>query len=623
MNRKVNVLLVDDQPGKLLSYEVMLGELDENLIKASSAKQALEILLKADIGVILIDVCMPELDGFELARMIREHPRYQRLAIIFISGIQMSNADFLRGYSAGAVDYVPVPVIPEVLRAKVKVFAELYRTTQDLEDLNRELESRVSERTAALEASAARLSVSEQGRTLALIAGNMGSWEHDLFDNTWLVDEGQCQIFGVKPDVKSLPPGSVRSLFCEEDWERLLQLLRNATVDQRTFQSELRIIRPTGETRWCLVAAAVTFDAQNEPQRVSGVTIDITDRKEAERRQTLLAREVDHRARNALAQVQAILRLSRASTIDDYVVSVEGRIGALALSHELLSQARWQGANISRLVAEELAPYQGGEDSRVLTSGPSIILPADKAQTIALLTHELATNAAKYGALSVQSGRVRVKWELCDRFLILTWVETGGPRIAKPETKGFGSRIIEANLNRREGDDALFEWLPEGLTCTISLSMTTNGDRVAATSSHIVAEHVRPRTVLVVEDEPLIGMMTCELVREMSYGVLGPCRTLGEAMDVARREQFDAAILDVNLGGELVSPLARLLASREIPMILLTGYEPGNVEQEFGMFPLLQKPISPNELKHFLKKVLDESPRGSAPEPASLQASSS
>jgi len=106
-NGKVNVLLVDDQPGKLLSYEVMLGDLGENLIKASSAKDALEILLKTDVAVILVDVCMPELDGFELARMIRDHPRFQRIAIIFISAIHISEADSLRGYDAGAVDYVP------------------------------------------------------------------------------------------------------------------------------------------------------------------------------------------------------------------------------------------------------------------------------------------------------------------------------------------------------------------------------------------------------------------------------------------------------------------------------------------------------------------------------------
>src|SRR6476661_7518703 len=154
---KVNVLLVDDQPAKLLAYEVILRDLGENLIKASSARQALEYLLKTDVAILLIDVCMPELDGFQLAAMIREHPRFQQTAIIFVSAIHLSDLDRLRGYEAGGVDYVPVPVVPEVLRAKVRVFAELYRKTRALERLNADLEQRVAERTADLEQSRAAL----------------------------------------------------------------------------------------------------------------------------------------------------------------------------------------------------------------------------------------------------------------------------------------------------------------------------------------------------------------------------------------------------------------------------------------------------------------------------------
>src|SRR6187549_101665 len=115
---KVNILLVDEQPGKLLTYEAILNSLDENLIKVSSGREALEYLLKNDIAVILIDVCMPDLDGFQLAAMIREHPRYRQTAIIFISAIFLSDLDSLRGYEMGAVDYVSVPIVPEVLRAK-------------------------------------------------------------------------------------------------------------------------------------------------------------------------------------------------------------------------------------------------------------------------------------------------------------------------------------------------------------------------------------------------------------------------------------------------------------------------------------------------------------------------
>src|SRR3984957_9345376 len=142
-NDPVNVLLVDDQPGKLLSYHVMLEELGENLVSASSAKEALAFLLKTDVAVLLVDVCMPELDGFELAKMIREHPRFEKTAIIFISAIHLSETDYLRGYEAGAVDYISVPVVPQLLRAKVRVFAELFRKTRELQQLNEDLERRV------------------------------------------------------------------------------------------------------------------------------------------------------------------------------------------------------------------------------------------------------------------------------------------------------------------------------------------------------------------------------------------------------------------------------------------------------------------------------------------------
>src|SRR5467141_331635 len=147
---KVNILMVDDQPAKLLSYEVMLAELNENLIKANSAREALELLLKMDFAVVLMDVSMPELDGFELAEMIRQHPRFQKTAIIFISAVHLTDVDRLKGYERGAVDYISVPIIPELLRARVSVFAELHRRAHQLESLNRELEQRVAEPTEEL-----------------------------------------------------------------------------------------------------------------------------------------------------------------------------------------------------------------------------------------------------------------------------------------------------------------------------------------------------------------------------------------------------------------------------------------------------------------------------------------
>jgi signal transduction histidine kinase len=139
VHEKVNILMVDDQVGKLLSYEAILADLGENLIKAHSGKEALDLLLKNDVAVVLLDVSMPELDGFDLAEMIREHPRFQRTPIIFISAVLLTDVDRLKGYERGAVDYISVPIIPELLRAKVTVFVDLHRKTRQLETLNHEL----------------------------------------------------------------------------------------------------------------------------------------------------------------------------------------------------------------------------------------------------------------------------------------------------------------------------------------------------------------------------------------------------------------------------------------------------------------------------------------------------
>src|SRR6202051_1188758 len=251
-HEKINILLVDDQPAKLLAYEAILKELDENLVVAASGREALEILLKNEIAVILVDVCMPELDGFELASMIREHPRFQKTAMIFISAIQVSDIDRLRGYEMGAVDYVPVPVIPEVLRAKIRVFAELYRKTRQLERFNAELENRVRARTAELEESHARLLESEQRRSLAIAAGKMGSWDWDWINGDWMWDDGQFRIFGVDSQGFVVNPANVQALLHPDDIDELRLALAEFNKGATSYEGEFRISRPDGDTRWCV-----------------------------------------------------------------------------------------------------------------------------------------------------------------------------------------------------------------------------------------------------------------------------------------------------------------------------------------------------------------------------------
>ena len=467
---KVNILLVDDQPAKLLSYEVILRDLGENLVKVSSGLEALEYLLKNEIAVVLTDVCMPDLDGYQLAAMIREHPRFQKTAIILISAIHITDADRLRGYELGAVDYVLVPIIPEVLRAKVRVFVELYRKTRQLEQLSNDLEIRIAERTAELETSNARLMQSEELRTLALAAGQMGTWTWDAVSGLLTWDEGQYRIFGVDPDDFAVTIGNVRALVHPEDWDHLREAWWQVNEHTQSLQTEFRVLRPSGELRWCISTAAAEV-VSSKVVRVSGVTVDITDRKEAEERQALLAREVDHRARNLLAVVQSIVRLTKASNIDGYVAAVEDRIGALARAHALLSNSRWQGADFGKLVEEAIAPYWTAERDRIVVAGPKVVLEPATAQSLALALYELTTNAAKYGPLSVPAGWVRLTWEIQSGNLVLDWLEIGGPPVEPPLTKGYGTKFINATIGRQLGGAATFDWRRDGLHCTLSVPL--------------------------------------------------------------------------------------------------------------------------------------------------------
>lgn len=469
-HEKVNILLVDDQPAKLLAYEVILKDLGENLVIASSGREALEVLLKTEIAVILVDVCMPELDGFELAAMIREHPRFQKTAMIFISAIQVSDIDRLRGYEMGAVDYVPVPVVPEVLRAKIRVFAELYRKTRELERLNHELEDRVRARTAELESSTAKLRESEQRRSMAIAAGKMGSWDWDWISGDWMWDEGQYRIFGVGPESFEVNPANVQALLHPDDVDQLRKAIAEFNKGTRAYETEFRIVRPDGEVRWCVGTAAATVDESGRVVRVSGVTVDITERKRAEERQNLLAREVDHRAKNALALAQSIVRLTRADEVKDYVNAVEGRINALARVHTILSLSSWEGAELSRLIDEELAPYSLGDQIRL--AGPEVQLLPATAQTLALALHELFTNSAKYGALSTRSGRLAIDWQVEDELLTLSWEESGGPLVMAPKSRGFGTRSLLASVESQLGGQAQFDWRAEGLLCRLEVPLT-------------------------------------------------------------------------------------------------------------------------------------------------------
>jgi PAS domain S-box-containing protein len=204
----------------------------------------------------------------------------------------------------------------------------------------------------------------------------------------------------------------------------------------------------------------------------SGISRDITERKRGEAQLSALAREAEHRAKNLLANVRAMVQLSQADTPAGLKEAITGRSDALANVHSLFAQSRWTGAELRSLVEQELSPYSRDGEMRTQIDGPTVMLKQEVAQAIAVALHELATNAAKYGALSVAKGHVRVEWSRgTDGQLVLRWAELGGPPVKPPTRRGFGTHVMEAIIRGREGGDVRLDWRAEGLVCEMVLPM--------------------------------------------------------------------------------------------------------------------------------------------------------
>src|SRR5689334_9133456 len=450
-NDTVNVLMVDDQPAKLLSYEVILQGLGANLIKAESARQALERLLKHEVAVVLIDVSMPELDGFELAKMLREHPRYEKTAIIFVSAIHLSEVDHIRGYETGAVDYVPVPVIPEILRAKVRIFVDLYRKTRQLESLNNQLEQRVADRTAALEASTMQLRESEERLRLGSADAGFRTYDYKVPHGDVYWSSSLRRIAGIEGE-RFLTLEKVLELVHPEDRDMLARHLRAYRAEEDRRSLEFRIVRPDGGVRWVLDRGQAMRDKRSATNgwRVIGTVLDITERKQAEERQRLLMAELDHRVKNTLSNVSAVAHLSshRPASVTSFVQALDGRIQAMSQAHALLAREAWGGTDLRELVSEVLNPLLSRGGGGVGIDGEAAWILPELTQSLALTLHELATNTLQHGALSAPGGRISISWSVdhasAPSQLRFSWREQGGPPVTPPTAEGFGLTVLKA-----------------------------------------------------------------------------------------------------------------------------------------------------------------------------------
>ena len=303
---------------------------------------------------------------------------------------------------------------------------------------------------------------------LAIEAGRMAAWQVDGRGIASSPDLNR--IFGFPQDAETTL-ADVYALYLPGERERTSQIAQAAVARGESYMDgEFRIRRPDGEVRWLLIRAELQLNERGQTRSAVGVVMDVTERKDAEERFRLLAREVDHRANNLLAVVQGTVQLSRAPTAEALKVVLIGRIAALGRAHQLLSEARWEGADLRRLVEEELLAFSLGEAARVSIRGDDVALPPAAAQALAMALHELATNAAKYGALSTPDGRVAVSWTHARRGpLNIRWVESGGPAVSPPTRRGLGAVMLARALGGALRGETRMDWRPEGLVCDLDL----------------------------------------------------------------------------------------------------------------------------------------------------------
>jgi two-component sensor histidine kinase len=319
-----------------------------------------------------------------------------------------------------------------------------------------------------------RLTLERQQRTfdLAMIASRMGTWRYTMADNVCIYDDNAQQLYGLTEARFLHDKAGVAAKFHPDDmelmWERVAKALDPAG-DGR-YDVEYRVKQIDGSWRWLSAWGLVEFEGQGanrKPVAIAGASRDLSERKQVEDLQRLLANELNHRVKNTLATVQSIVNqtLRGATDIEVAREAVNARIIALAKAHDLLTERSWAGADIADLVAHAVRPFV---TRQINFEGPSLTISPSQALALSLAVHELATNATKYGALSRPEGRVALRWTVRDDRLELSWLESGGPPVAPPSRRGFGSRLIEVALSRDLDGQTRLEFAPEGVRCWIS-----------------------------------------------------------------------------------------------------------------------------------------------------------
>jgi chemotaxis family two-component system sensor kinase Cph1 len=370
---------------------------------------------------------------------------------------------------------------------------------------------------------------------------------------------------------------------------------------------------------WTLAERDSAFDLRVALLQVVLGRIEAASRERAKayERDKLLMAELDHRVKNTLASIQALVAQSSrsADSLKSFVEGLDKRIHSMAKAHSLLTQSRWEGVSVEGLLREELEAY-GRAPVAVSLIGVDAVLAPKSALALSLALHELGTNAAKYGAFTAESGRVAVQWDIRDDGgLEMSWTETGGPLVEPPTHRGFGSNLIERALALETGGWATIHYKPSGVVCDIVLpksSLVELSARPAAklelalTPTTASAMPINAR-LLIVEDSFLVLMTVEGMCEDMGWKVVGPATRLDEALRLARTVDFDAALLDINLDGEMSWEVAEVLTARGIPFMFSTGYDHTTIlPPHFAQADVITKPYLVDDLVQRVGKMITE-----------------
>jgi signal transduction histidine kinase len=548
-NEPVNILLVDDQPAKLLSYEVLLRDLGENLIKASSGREALEQILRNDIAVVLVDVVMPDLNGFELAAMIRDHPRFHTLSIIFVSAVSVTELDRVKGYQHGAVDYIAVPVVPDLLRAKVRVFAELYRKTRQLERLNAELERRVDERTAALAEANAQLEQRVEDRTREREAALAQVHEMQKMESL-----GQL-TGGLAHDFNNLLMGIIGSLN---------YIAKQPPADPKALHF-LNAARESAERGAALTKRLLAFA----------------------RRQELRPEAVD--AQRLMDGMTEMLQRSLGPTIQIETEFDRG-LDMIAVDPNQLELAILNLA----LNARDAMPDGG----RLRITG----------QREAAVPGQPSLKRGDYVRMTVTdtgTGMDETTLKRCSEPFFTT-KEVG-------RGTGLGLSTVLGLAVQSGGGMRISSVLGAGTTVELWFPVAEHSTQRARPEAESEPDEPLPRYhVLVVDDEPLVALLTASMLEDLGH-VSEVVASGMTALNALRSDKtIDAVITDYAMpdmtGAELAVQIRRLRP--DMPVILATGYADFPNSNVQGL-PRLSKPFGARELASILT-MLNQRPLASA-----------